>query len=132
MPKIYLVSSAPEAWSELAQALVGNEDEAVEAVWVRSGREALERAAQDTPDLIVVDEQLPDQSGFDFVRQLLSVNAMVNCAVVSALDEGEFHEVSEGLGIVVRLQSPPTEGDADKVLDALQRLRAMFADLGSS
>lgn len=47
------------------------------------------------------------------------INAMVNTAVVSPLSDEEFHEASEGLGILVRL---PLEPGADEACELLRRL----------
>ena len=48
------------------------------------------------------------------------VNAMVNTAVVSPLSDEEFHEASEGLGILGRLPNEPGMNDAGELLRKLQ------------
>jgi hypothetical protein len=50
------------------------------------------------------------------------VNAMVNTAVVSPLADEEFHEVSEGLGILSRLPKEPGESDAAELLCKLKKI----------
>ena len=50
------------------------------------------------------------------------VNAMVNTAVVTAMDEEEFHEASEGLGV---LSSLPQEPGADAAKGLLDRLASV-------
>ena len=47
------------------------------------------------------------------------VNAMVNTAVVSPLSDEEFHEASEGLGILGRLPNEPGMSDAVELLHKL-------------
>jgi len=37
------------------------------------------------------------------VREIISANAMVNTAVVSPLCDADFHDKSEGLGVLCRL-----------------------------
>jgi hypothetical protein len=50
------------------------------------------------------------------------VNAMVNTAVISPLAEADFHEVSEGLGVLGRLPEEPGESDAYDLLGKLKRV----------
>jgi len=75
-----------------------------------------------SPDLVVIDLDLPDFKPLDLVAQLLMVNAMVNTAVLSPLSEAEFHEASEGLGILGRLPVKPGRGDAVDLLAKLRRV----------
>ena len=48
------------------------------------------------------------------------VNAMVNTAVVSPLSDEEFHEASEGLGILGRLPDHPGMSDSGELLHKLR------------
>ncbi len=75
------------------------------------------------PRLVVIDSDLPDTDSLGLVQKLLLVNAMVNTAVISPLSEEEFHEASEGLGILGRLPVEPGSGDA---VDLLQKLRKIL------
>jgi hypothetical protein len=56
------------------------------------------------------------------VPELLMVNAMVNTAVVSPLSDQEFHEASEGLGVLARLPLMPDKRDAARLLHKLRQL----------
>ena len=56
----------------------------------------------------------------ELVQKLLLVNAMVNTAVVSSLSDEEFHEASEGLGILGRLPNDPGMSDAVEMLHKLK------------
>jgi len=53
---------------------------------------------------------------------LLMVNALVNTAVVSPLADEEFHEASEGLGILCRLPLTPGAGEATDLLHQLRKV----------
>jgi DNA-binding NarL/FixJ family response regulator len=87
---------------------------------VVSGAEALEAARTAAPQLVIIDADLPDTAPFDLVQKLLMVNAMVNTAVVSPLSDEEFHEASEGLGILGRLPNEPGMSDAGELLHKLR------------
>ena len=62
----------------------------------------------------MVIDYLPDTEPLSLVQKLLTVNALVNTAVVSPLSDEEFHEASEGLGILGRLPEEPGIGEASR------------------
>ncbi len=77
-------------------------------------------------DLVIVDEQLDDMSGIAFTKQLVKVNPLVNTAIVSTLTADEFHEATEGLGVLMQLPPQPTENDADALLAVLEKIGALM------
>jgi DNA-binding response OmpR family regulator len=77
-------------------------------------------------DLVIVDEQLDDMSGIAFVKQLVKLNPLVNTAIVSALTTEEFHEATEGLGVLMRLPVQPQERDTDALLAILEKIGALL------
>ena len=117
MKMIVLATPRQAGWSELAAALA--EDAGTILFWAKSGAAALSAVADDSPDLVIVDEELGDMSGLGFVRRLITVNAMVNAAVASSLTEEEFHETAEGLGIMLRLPPNPGREEAEMLLERL-------------
>jgi CheY-like chemotaxis protein len=92
----------------------------VSCTYVSSGAEALEAVRTAPPHLVIIDSHLPDITSLELVRKLVTVNAMVNTAVVSPLAEADFHEASEGLGVLVRLPEEPGAGDAAALLNQLR------------
>lgn len=89
---------------------------------VASGESALELAKQETPDLLVVQDPLNGRSAFDFLRDLILVNPMINSTVISPLSEKAFGDAGEGLGILMQLTDPPGANDARRLLDRLEKL----------
>ena len=79
------------------------------------------------PHLVIVDSGVPDTDPLDLVREMISANAMVNTAVVSALSDEEFHDNGEGLGILCRLPLEPGDKEARELL---QKLRAVIGPVG--
>ncbi len=77
----------------------------------------MERVRQQPPHLVIIDEQFTGVFPIDLFKELLKINA-----IVYAMDEGEFHNATEGLGILARLPSPPgPAGDADMLVEKLKR-----------
>jgi DNA-binding NarL/FixJ family response regulator len=117
MLRIVLATVRPEAMQVFAAGLTSNPE--VHLQHVVSRDEALDAARTAAPHLVIIDSVLPDTAPLDLVQKLLLVNAMVNTAVVSPLSEEEFHEASEGLGILGRLPEEPGESDAADLLGKL-------------
>ena len=124
MLRILLVSSNEESLSDLASALEGFGD--MDLVRAGSGEKALAMAGNDNIDLVVTDEELTDMTGLELAGRLLSVNPMINCASVSHLSPGKFHEAGEGLGLMAQLPPHPGREDAEKLLRGLRNLKGLM------
>ncbi len=118
MLHILLATTRPEAMRSFTDALLS--DSEVHLAYAAAGSEALNGVSASPPHLVIVDSGLPDTEPLELISRLLRVNAMVNTAVVSSLSEAEFHEASEGLGVLGRLPEAPGSQDA---LDLLKKLR---------
>lgn len=77
-------------------------------------------------DLAIVDEQFDDMSGIAFVKQLVKSNPLVNTAIVSTLSEEEFHEATEGLGVLMQLPEQPQEKNAETLLAILEKIGVLM------
>jgi CheY-like chemotaxis protein len=77
-------------------------------------------------DLVIVDEQLGDMDGIAFVRLLVKAYPLVNTAIVSALTAEEFHEATEGLGVLMQLPLEPREKEAAALLAVLAKIGALL------
>jgi DNA-binding NarL/FixJ family response regulator len=122
MLRVVLATNRPKALQAFAEAL--SSDPEVQLQGVVSGAEALEAARTTAPHLvIIIDPDLPDIAPLDLVKKLLMINAMVNTAVVSPLSDEEFHEASEGLGILGRLPGDPGRSEA---VEMLRKLRTVL------
>ena len=82
-------------------------------------------------DVVIVDEQLGDMSGIAFVKQLVKINPLVNSAIVSALTAEEFHEATEGLGVLMQLPIEPRDKDAEALLTILEKIGALLQPMAS-
>ena len=120
MLRIVLATARPQALQAFGAALSSNPE--VDLQLVGSGVEALEAARTAAPHLLIIDIGLADIGPLELVQKLLLVNAMVNTAVVSHMPEEEFHEASEGLGVLGRLPDPPGESDAADLLGKLKKV----------
>ena len=101
-------------------------EQSIELVPVASGAAGLAQLKSKQVDLVIVDEQLDDMSGIVFVKQVVKVNPLVNTTIVSALTADEFHEATEGLGVLMQLPMQPREDDAEALLTVLEKIGVLM------
>ena len=77
-------------------------------------------------DLVIVDEQLNDMSGIAFINQMIKVSPLANTALVSTLAADEFHEATEGLGVLMQLPLQPQKKDAEALLAVLEKIGVLM------
>ena len=127
MIKILLVTSEREPFSEFARVLKQKDD--IELTWTETGQEALEAISDNPVDLVIVNENIGDMTGIEFMKKLLPINPMINSAAVSPLPSEEFHEASEGLGVLAQLPVDPGEFEAEDLLKRLKNLKDLTAGI---
>lgn len=124
MRTLILASPRVDAWQAFADVLAARFQ--MRIVKVRNGGEALEAARTERPFAVAVDSDLTDLSGVELVRRLVRVNAMVHTALVSGESEAQFHEKTEGLGILMPLSPIPTTGEAERLGRCLETMVGGF------
>ena len=81
---------------------------------------SLEDAApiiRDTPPVLaILDLGIEGKALRQAVIDIMMINASVHTAVVSDMDPDEFHEATEGLGILMPLPTSPKADDAERLL----------------
>jgi CheY-like chemotaxis protein len=125
MIEFLLVTSNKTDFSIFSEALV-NQNE-VSLVFADSGADALFKVSKQRFDLVITDEKLNDMPGLVFAEKLVKQNALVNCAVVSSLPEKEFHEASEGLGLLAKLPPRPGAQDARNLLERALMIKGLVS-----
>ena len=123
MLKLLLVSPNRDALSDLASVLAEYDD--VDFSWAESGEATLDMVSGGGIDLVVTDERLGDMTGLEFASRLLTVDPRINCASVSRLSPDDFHEASEGLGLMAQLPIQPGREDAEGLLQRLRKIKGL-------
>jgi len=75
-------------------------------------------------DLLVAAEDLGDMSGLELIEAVVKSSPMLNCAVVSSLSPEDYHEASEGLGILMQLPPDPGPEEAVALVNHLKKIRS--------
>ena len=117
--KILLVSQDKASMSAFKAGLEENQ---VQTAWAESGSNAIAKIAEGSCDLVVTDENLSDMTGLEFIETVISKKPMVTCAAVTSLLPADFHEASEGLGILMPLPVSPGQEQAEKLLSRLKKI----------
>jgi two-component system response regulator RegA len=114
-PSILIVDDDETLRERLAQAF---RTRGLDAKTAGSYDEARVLAAQDPPELAVVDLRMPGPSGLDLIRELKAIDAETKIVVLTAYGSIATTIDAMKLGAVYYLQKP---ADADDVLAAFQR-----------
>ncbi len=120
MMKILLLTSDKDSLNVFSTAIA--EDANTDLLWAISGNEALSIIKNTKIQLVVADEKLEDMTGLEFIKKLVMINPFVNCMLLSPLSHDDFHEVTEGLGVLMQLPLQPGEKDASALLQYLNKI----------
>ena len=122
MVNILMVSPEKNSLSDLKAAF---EETGAQITWGATCSDIFSELEDKTFDLIVINEKLPVMNGLECIERLISLNPVLNCAVISSLTTDDFHEASEGLGILMKLPERPGKEDAEKLLDHLENILSL-------
>lgn len=100
------------------------EENGAQVTCLDSGQQTLVAVSEKQFDLLVADETLGDMSGLELIESVIMSQPMLNCAVVSSLSMEDYHEASEGLGVLMQLPSAPGREEADALMKHLNKLQS--------
>lgn len=124
MASILVVTSEKDNFETFAARL--NAKTGWSVLWAESGEKGLAYIRDGACQLVIADEGLADMTGLTFANKLVAVNPMINCALVSGLNAKDFHEASEGLGILTKLPPQPGEKDADQLSEIIKKIESLI------
>jgi DNA-binding response OmpR family regulator len=70
-----------------------------EVIEARNGLEAVEKAQQDRPDLIVLDIKMPRMNGYDACRRLKEIAGLEAVPIIFLSAKGQRQEIEEGMSL---------------------------------
>ncbi len=122
MAILILASASP---SRLAPFLKPLGDAAGEPIQLADSAEAAIDMAEALKPVLMIIDQYIDRPVFALVKEILSMNALINTAVISSQPSDAFHDTAEGLGILMQLPDPPSAADAQKLWERLSEIAAV-------
>ena len=100
------------------------EENGAQVTCLDSGQQTLGAVSEKNFDLLVADETLGDMSGLELIQSVIMSQPMLNCAAVSSLSKEDYHEASEGLGVLMQLPPAPSREDADALMEHLNKIQS--------
>lgn len=89
-----------------------------------TGAEVMELLEKKQMELVIIDEELKDSSGIELAQRIAREQPFVNCILISDLAAEDFHETTEGLGLLMQLNSPPAMEDSKLIVTHLEAIKA--------
>jgi DNA-binding NarL/FixJ family response regulator len=124
MINVLLIGGKNGTLSELSGLLNSYDDVAISEI--ESGENADEITSRNEHQLVIVDYTVGNESGIEFTKKLIGANPLLNCAVVSTLSGKDFHEATEGLGVLAKISKNPASDDVANLLDNLRRILGLL------
>ncbi len=125
MLTVLVVHEKRELVEPMLQAIAGETD--TKMIYSDTAKSGLEQIGSHSVDAIIVSEQLPDSSGKGFIESVTQVNPFIASALVSGLDKDDFHEATEGLGVLMQLPENPGAEDAKQFLEKLREIERIMS-----
>ena len=120
MVRILIVSSR-EQFIDALTSVIGK-TENVSIVTAESGSQGLNLIADGKVQLVIADENLTDMTGLAFIEKMIAVNPLINCAAATSLSHADFHEASEGMGVLAGLPLEPEEEHVKALMKSYQAI----------
>lgn len=124
MPSILLVGRKSASLTNFVTELKAKKE--IDVVQVDSGDAALSLINGKKIDVVIVTDSLADESPLSFVKILTKKHPLINCAMVSSLPQEEFHEITEGLGLLMQLPIESGALEAEKMVQLLESISALM------
>jgi DNA-binding NtrC family response regulator len=109
-----------KAWYMAVEGLFSGNS--VKIQWSKSASSALSALNDQSFDLLITQEDLPDMAGSRFVESAIMISPMINCAVSSPLNQKKFHQAYEGLGVLMQLPVMPGRKEASDLIEKLSHI----------
>lgn len=119
MYKVIIADDEPIAVQSMEYMLNKNFDNIRIVGAARSGKDAIEKAYETYPDIILMDINMPGINGIEAMKQIREKNKNVKFIVVSAFDYFDYAVESVALGVIEYLLKPVKES---KLVDTIQKV----------
>lgn len=116
-----------ESWENWADHAVFFEEKGITLLFAHRKDDVGSLLRNTPPALVLLDASaLTLEDIRSAIIALLMANAMVHVAVVSSIPEQEFHDATEGLGILMQISKEALGSQVDRLLAALHAVNATF------
>ena len=105
---------------ESVKHIVSNEIKNIQVTQTaRSGREAIEKARNERPDIILTDIRMPGINGLEAVKEIKKIHNNIKFVIVSVYEYFEYAKQAVELGVIDYLTKPVNKA---RLVDTLERI----------
>ncbi len=119
MYKVLVVDDEPIAVESVNYVLRENFGGVFEAVSCNSGKQAIARAAELFPDIVIMDIDMPGINGLDAIKKIRESQKGVEFVIISAFDYFDYAQEAVSLGVAEYLVKPVKEEKLCSVLNSI-------------
>jgi len=95
----------------------------IEAIIQTQANQAIEEFKASPCDLVIVEENLKQISGIEFIQKLIKISWTTGIILISNEDKEVVHQKTEGLGILGHIR---TLGDSDELSKLIKKYRQII------
>jgi len=117
MPEIALISKE-QALIDVLEKRFTREGYQIEIA--KKGKQGLELIRNNTPDLALVDVEMPDMSGFEILKKLNDTQ-LNNVPVVAIFNSGDPEEIEKATNLGIEDWIIKTEFDPEEVINKVEK-----------
>lgn len=98
--KILIIEDELDIITIYQVAMEGNDE--FEIIVAKNGKEGLEAAAKEKPDLIILDLLMPEMDGFTFLEKIKDKDALKNIPIIIASNLGQSEDIERAKQLGVK------------------------------
>lgn len=117
---IIFVSDKKDTFSKIEKELTKHQQFTISHV--KTGEQVKQHIQEKTVDVAIVAEQLEEKAGFECIQEIVKLNPFINCVLSSPLSHDDFHEVTEGYGVLMQFSPIPTINECTAFLKKLTKI----------
>jgi two-component system response regulator YesN len=119
MIKVMVVDDEQIVLDAMAFIIEKRQDQVNLCAVASSGREAIELARQNPPDILFMDIRMPGLSGIEAIEEIQTFAPMTKCVILSAYEQFEYAKQAVKLSVKEYLLKPINRSKVNQIIDKL-------------
>jgi CheY-like chemotaxis protein len=121
-----LVFNTPDSGAQTRSVL---EENGIQTTMAESGQKAVDMIKEKPFHLVIIQDNLPDTNAKQLIEEIVQLNPMMACAVQSTISKKAFHDLYEGLGVLMQLPEKPVSADIKVLLNHINKIIELEATI---
>lgn len=124
MIRFLMVSDRPSGFESLEKNLLKHSGVVIDMTGTFD--EAMASIGKTMPDLVIVDDTVMGTPGKKVIEDMIRKNPLINTALVSSLSDEDFHEDTEGLGVLMPIRKEDAETQAREMIERVEKILSLY------